>query len=160
MRAFLRDQRSQRYLSVAELNSAVACVMTSRPASLFVCHHVLRPSGRSRKGASPKVEEGVGGESVVPLATSVLGFEHEGIPAFQCFLTCRRRWRNPLVSGATHELRCEGSGFGRGEEFQWHPNSTLQHMPTGLWLYVDPSNPVEVILHASKKSVWEALPTV
>merc|ERR1711879_523849 len=88
-----------------------------------------------------------------------LGFEHEGVPAFQRFLSLRSpNWLESQMRRGTRELNCNSDRFGSWEEFRWYPDATVQHAVTGLWLYVDPNNPVDITLDASRKSVWEAAP--
>eukprot|EP00931_Biecheleriopsis_adriatica_P012711 TRINITY_DN113915_c0_g1_i1.p1 TRINITY_DN113915_c0_g1~~TRINITY_DN113915_c0_g1_i1.p1 ORF type:complete len:272 (+),score=34.23 TRINITY_DN113915_c0_g1_i1:64-816(+) len=136
-RTFLREKMSSRYLSVSGKNSEERCVMTDVPASLFICHR----SRQNSKGAT-------------------MSFEHEGMPAFGGFLVPRTSWQTMLGLGnEPRSLLCESGGSDSSKEFEWQLDSTLQHVSTGLWVYVDPSMPDEVILHPVKKSVWEAVPT-
>lgn len=181
MRVFLRDKASQRYVSIAELgvDASVACVMTERPVSLFICHS--SPSASSSSGKGPKrspLADGSstkGGRDGYGSSVVTLGFEHEGVPAFQRFLSLRRsenrlalvalealskteNWLESQKQRGTRELNCNSDRFGSWEEFRWYPDATVQHAVTGLWLYVDPSNPVDITLDASRRSVWEVAP--
>lgn len=137
-RIFLREQITQWYLSVTELNSVASCVMTELPVSLFICHRGKSDTDNVR-----------------------LGFEHEGLPALGCFLAPRRSWswREAVgLASADVQLRCEEMVFDAGKEFRWHQDSTLQFISTGQWLHVDPSSPAAISFHAINKSSWEALP--
>eukprot|EP00927_Polykrikos_kofoidii_P049497 TRINITY_DN43545_c0_g1_i1.p1 TRINITY_DN43545_c0_g1~~TRINITY_DN43545_c0_g1_i1.p1 ORF type:complete len:522 (-),score=100.61 TRINITY_DN43545_c0_g1_i1:28-1593(-) len=106
------------------------------------------------------------------------GFEHEGLPEFGHFLA-PRRWHGPQrqcnlvaadVGGIVtmqqprDELCCLSECFGKSEAFKWHCSgtggATIQHVASGHWLYVDGSMPDRVLLHATEKSPWEALPPI
>jgi len=150
-RVFLCEETTGWYLSVTQdeertwqhdllltSRNGISCVMTEEPVSLFVCHRGVDTSG-----------------------AATVDFEHEGLPALGSFLSACRSWGNALgfpKAGSSESLLCEKRGSISGEEFLWHPNSTIQHVSTGRWLYMDPSVPGSVTLHASKKSVWVSLP--
>merc|ERR1712039_138040 len=88
--------------------------------------------------------------------TAVLSFEHEGLPSNGVFLSFRKAWLPAVVSsGNQYALRCDRSVRGAAEEFRWHPDATLQHVPSGLWLYADDSNSFELVLHPKEKTKWE-----
>jgi len=151
--------------------------MTEKAASLFVCHAGARSPGpeeaagewdangsdacsadEEEKASWPAAHEDEAG-------AATLGFEHEGVPAFGHFLGCRRPWmqaplRNALMGGGEPQLCCSGRRFGRREEFLWFADDTLQHALSGLWLFVDPAAPDQVLLRAWEKSAWEALPAI
>eukprot|EP00928_Gymnodinium_smaydae_P040981 TRINITY_DN27756_c0_g1_i1.p1 TRINITY_DN27756_c0_g1~~TRINITY_DN27756_c0_g1_i1.p1 ORF type:complete len:299 (+),score=42.66 TRINITY_DN27756_c0_g1_i1:188-1084(+) len=132
-RIFLRDQRSQWYLTVAASGvDEHRCVMTELPTSLFVCHHRTR------------TEEGA----------CRLGLEHEGLPSPCRFLGSRARWRHAL-KGADPQLSCTSRQLGAQEEFWWHADSSLQHASSGRWLYVDPDHRLQ--LSNTSGSAWDAL---
>eukprot|EP00930_Biecheleria_cincta_P038442 TRINITY_DN26412_c0_g1_i1.p1 TRINITY_DN26412_c0_g1~~TRINITY_DN26412_c0_g1_i1.p1 ORF type:complete len:284 (-),score=33.94 TRINITY_DN26412_c0_g1_i1:182-964(-) len=150
-RVFLCEEATRQYLSVtqsgettlqhsllSQLGKGAICSMTEKPVSLFVCHRGADASG-----------------------AATVDFEHEGLPACGSFLSARGSWGEALSftqAGSSERLLCERRSSNPGKEFMWHPNSTIQHVSTGLWLYMDPADPGLVTLHASKKSVWEALP--
>lgn len=150
-RVFLRERVSQRYLTIAEYQSAECCMMTETVVSLFVCHH----SCSSESGDAN--EDADDSKGMNELAHGVeLGFEHEGVPALGRFLTCRRSW----LPRGDPELSCKGWDLSRNEEFHWHPDATIQHVNSGRWLYVDPDAPDKVAMHLSTKSSWEVLPAL
>mmetsp|Transcript_61942 Transcript_61942/g.115818 ORF Transcript_61942/g.115818 Transcript_61942/m.115818 type:complete len:207 (-) Transcript_61942:724-1344(-) len=134
-RIFLRDQRTLRFLSITAHQDAAQCTMTEEPASLFVTH----------------------------AKDTALGFAHEGLPAFGCFLgysSFLQNWYASLGAGSDrHLLPCEAENFQAHSEFKWHPDATIKHLSSGLWLFVDPAKPDVVVLDACRKSQWEAIPT-
>ncbi|CAJ1380066.1 unnamed protein product [Effrenium voratum] len=130
-RIFLRELQTQRYLSVVQKNRSVEPIMTERPVSLFVTHLNQDDS---------------------------LGFEHEGLPALGKFLSAGLlELVSSWVGVESHSVSCDG-GLGRSSDFKWHPDATLQHVSSGLWLYVDPAKPDVLMLHKFYKSQWEAAP--
>jgi len=161
-RIFLRECQSLRWLTVIERSTSdIACTMTECAASLFVCH---RSSDQECEAA---FEEDAAGHQEVwgADANSRLGFEHEGVPACGRFLAVRPDWRqgslrDALLGSGDLQLRCTGRQFGRQEEFRWCKGDTVQHLPSGLWLYVDPQLPEQVLLNPLKGSSWEALPAI
>eukprot|EP00440_Ansanella_granifera_P059482 gb/GFBE01064470.1/.p1 GENE.gb/GFBE01064470.1/~~gb/GFBE01064470.1/.p1 ORF type:complete len:320 (+),score=56.29 gb/GFBE01064470.1/:1-960(+) len=152
-RVFLRERRSQWYLSVAKVNNAACCIMTERAASLFICHWL---------GRGPSLVEGMQGflevsedaeqstEAKPRLDSPDLGFAHEGEPALGCFLGSRRNWGDV-------ELCCTSRKFSKRECFRWGADASLQHRHSGLWLWVDKN---EVTLSGEEKSTWEVLPAI
>mmetsp|Transcript_88442 Transcript_88442/g.250698 ORF Transcript_88442/g.250698 Transcript_88442/m.250698 type:complete len:299 (+) Transcript_88442:134-1030(+) len=150
-RVFLREKRSGLFLTIAELpaREREGCVMTAQACSLFIV-------SRGHQSAPP---DEVNDDIFVPEAGATLGFEHEGVPAFGRFLACRRPWQQALAGGGL-QLCCTGKRFGRQEEFRWDVGSALQHVPSGLWLYVDPAFPAEISVRAMERSAWEALPAI
>jgi len=122
----------------------------SSARSADACNGAVARS-RADSAASTTAESGV-----------VLGFAHEGVPALGRFLVARKPWPASLRSAFTGgranlELFCASKCLGRQEEFRWGADATIQHVPSGLWLYVDPSSPGTVCLHAFERSTWEAL---
>jgi len=169
-RVFLRERRSKRFLTVADVLAVECCIMTELPASLFVCHSAAStarlPEESSKQEVDPDVAEkedtarSAGAEEA---ETTTLGFEHEGVPAPGRFLIGRRPWRrtslrDALTGSGDWQLCCTSRDFGRHEEFLWGSDATLQHASSGFWLYVDLASPGEVQLQAEKRSAWEALP--
>jgi hypothetical protein len=133
LRAFLRERSSAKYLSVVEVKSDISCTLTDRPASLLVC----RCLEKTRPGS--------------PISVA---FEHEGLPAFGRFLSCKPppfAWKKEY-----HPLTCKGRGNSGREIFLHHTNSTIEHRPTGLWLWVQPESGT-VMLHATAKSEWDVV---
>lgn len=139
---FLRERRSRRFLSLTEdeETNVTCCIMTEAASSMFICQW--------RGGvASDELEGAKTNESDVH---PELGFLHEGVPAFNCFLGCRRYW-------VGWELCCSSRLFGKQEGFRWGADSSLQHFSTGLWLWVDPLMHQNVALHAEERSAWDVL---
>ena len=131
---FLREVKTQRYLSVAQRQRNVKVFMTELPVSLFVTH--------TRE------------EQFKGICT--LGFQHEGLPACGAFLRANQRFLEIFTSSDSLEVVCDGS-HSCSDEFVWHPDATIQHASSGRWLSVDGDN---VVLHMSNKSCWEAIPTI
>eukprot|EP00930_Biecheleria_cincta_P072474 TRINITY_DN59866_c0_g1_i1.p1 TRINITY_DN59866_c0_g1~~TRINITY_DN59866_c0_g1_i1.p1 ORF type:complete len:315 (+),score=57.48 TRINITY_DN59866_c0_g1_i1:112-1056(+) len=142
---FLRERRSQRFLSVTEDEdtSAACCVMTESAASMFICHW---RGGEAEQIAGGGHDSRSGESDVYP----ELGFLHEGVPGFNCFLGCKRCW-------VGWELCCTSNLFGKQECFRWGADSSLQHFSTGLWLWVDPLMHRKITLHAEERSTWDVL---
>lgn len=93
-------------------------------------------------------------------ASAILGFVHEGVPALGCFLAGSRKSngvRDAVTSSPSYELRCNSTTFGRQENFRWCKDARIQHVPTGLWLFVDSAEPEVIALRAAQHSCWEAL---
>jgi len=138
LRGFLNERSSGNYLSVVEgASSAVTCVLTEKAVSLLICCSTEEPNAES------------------PIAVSL---EHEGLPAFGRFLSCKpprfTRGRPKCLP-----LKCAGRGHSGAEVFVHHSNLTIEHRPTGLWLCVEPGTQ-NIILHATGKSEWEFLPAL
>mmetsp|Transcript_130886 Transcript_130886/g.419756 ORF Transcript_130886/g.419756 Transcript_130886/m.419756 type:complete len:113 (-) Transcript_130886:88-426(-) len=110
--------------------------MTDKPVSLFVCH--TTSVGTERGLHRP----------------SAFAFEHEGLPAFQQFISLHR----PLTAWRRAELQCDSEGTGRQSQFRWHADGTIQHVGSCLWLNVNPNSPAEVALDLAAASCWAALP--
>lgn len=149
---FLRERRTHRFLSVTEDEdtSAACCVMTENASSMFICQ--WRGGGASEE---PDQTEKIarGGRDSRSDESGVypeLGFLHEGVPAFNCFLGCKRCW-------VGWELCCTSRIFGKQESFRWGADSSLQHFSTGLWLWVDPLMHQKISFHAEERSTWDVL---
>jgi len=186
-RVFLRERCSQRWLTVGltvvadELNPTndqtcahQACSMTELPASLFICY---RDCGRYKSGGTVCcVESGVASveselahavhaPQVESLLASTWAFAHEGEPEFGHFLGGWRvrslgNLRQAIKGGGDYGLSCTSRKLGEQEQFQWYEDAAIQHITSGLWLYVDPESPAKVTMHASERSSWEALPAI
>ncbi|CAE7348595.1 tuf1 [Symbiodinium sp. CCMP2456] len=129
-RIFLRDRITSRYLSIiVQHGSAIQCTMTEKPASLFVVH-----------------------ADMAEYQEAWLGFAHEGLPAFGCFLGYNNffeSWYASLGAGSEHPLPCEAEGLQAHSTFKWHPDATLRHLSSGLWLLGDPLTDA-VLLHENR----------
>ncbi|CAK9105792.1 unnamed protein product [Durusdinium trenchii] len=146
-RVFLRERRSQRYLSIAGPHSVV---MTELPVSLFICH--LDGQGASEFWSSC-IEAEEARLKTRSLIDGPLSFalEHEGLPSHRHFLGSRRIFT---------ELCCSSQRLGRRELFRLGKDTSLQHQCTGMCLYVDPLGPQKVVLSAEKSSSWEVLAAI
>lgn len=158
-RIFLREVATQRFLTVTEVLGVECCVMTELPASLFICH--WRVEGVQTGG------ESVGAAARPCSSAALLGFAHEGVPGLGRFLGLRRPWRrrqlrDALASRGAGDLEacCASRHLGETESFFWQGSGApLQHISSGLWLYVDAEQPEKVLLRPDGESCWEALPT-
>eukprot|EP00927_Polykrikos_kofoidii_P080372 TRINITY_DN7723_c0_g1_i1.p1 TRINITY_DN7723_c0_g1~~TRINITY_DN7723_c0_g1_i1.p1 ORF type:complete len:403 (+),score=38.21 TRINITY_DN7723_c0_g1_i1:98-1210(+) len=178
MRTFLQEKETQLFLTVSAFDPVASCIMTTKPASLFVCHHassrmtsVLRTEGvggvANRGGPQiPRNRAAIDSNSCSSMATSmVIGFEHEGMPGVGCFLSWQRVLRGRMCKSTGHDSQCElglrrgCKNFGRLAEFVLHESATLQHKASGRWLYVDKESGL-LILDGFRRSVWEFLPTL
>jgi len=159
-RVFLREAWTARFLSIAEHiereRVVHRCVMTEKPASLFVCYETeeveedevdFRFSPEARCGGT--------------VDGMILGFAHEGLPALGHFLGCqrprRRTLRDALSGGGTPELGCASRDLGGKEQFRWWNDGSVQHVASSFWLFVDPESPDAITLHQWDKSFWEAV---
>mmetsp|Transcript_110835 Transcript_110835/g.278620 ORF Transcript_110835/g.278620 Transcript_110835/m.278620 type:complete len:247 (-) Transcript_110835:76-816(-) len=149
-RVFIFEQATQRFLSIAELNSASVCVMTAKPVSLFVCHALSPPAAAAERADAVADSEDRPG---------VFAFEHEGLPAFKKFISIRRQWRRGVSAFGRAALLCDGECVNRQSQFLWHADGTVKHVGSGLWLNVNRNNAVEVVLGETAESSWAALPT-
>lgn len=164
-RIFLREHRSQRYLTVAAVLSVECCIMTELPASLFVC----RWQGQAGFFEAIEVsdserESGLMSTRHKSSQSVIFGFVHEGVPAFNRFISCRRSWRRAasIRAGLARDvgdvvIRCSGRRLGNEECFRWGPGSTLQHAYTKQWLCVDPAIPDRLTTNMLQGSIWEVL---
>eukprot|EP00448_Togula_jolla_P010687 CAMPEP_0170602470 /NCGR_PEP_ID=MMETSP0224-20130122/18405_1 /TAXON_ID=285029 /ORGANISM="Togula jolla, Strain CCCM 725" /LENGTH=311 /DNA_ID=CAMNT_0010927305 /DNA_START=66 /DNA_END=1001 /DNA_ORIENTATION=+ len=156
-RIFLREQRSKKYLTVAQSSttSEHCVILTTLAASLFICHHAAR-AGMEPDAESDEKQDGKGLEESAP----VLGFAHEGIPELGSFLSFKAPWHAASSASAGLALCCNSRQLHAQAQFQWHANARLQHVRTGRWLYVDPSCAEMVTMHTSEASSWQALPAL
>lgn len=133
-RGFMLERESGKYLTVVDHAPHALCVLTDKAASLLVCRCF---------------------EAAVAGAPVLVAFEHEGLPACGRFLSCKApklSWRP-----ASLPLWCAGKGSSGAEVFLRHANSTMQHRPTGLWLWAE-AGTGNIILHPTEKSEWDLAP--
>mmetsp|Transcript_48364 Transcript_48364/g.90572 ORF Transcript_48364/g.90572 Transcript_48364/m.90572 type:complete len:340 (-) Transcript_48364:158-1177(-) len=168
-RIFLRERGSQRYLSIvcSPTNDAAACIMmTELPVSLFVCYMYGKGSAglSDAYGSSFSTEEteissqpSKSRLSALEDETLEFGLAHEGIPGLGRFLGSQRRWTRRWTEV---EFCCSSRCFGKREIWSRGSGASLQHQSSGKWLYVDPSNPDQVILSSQDQSAWEVLAAV
>jgi len=89
----------------------------------------------------------------------VVSFAHEGLPGFGAFLSAGDQtwWQWSRSGGIDARMKCRTTSLGLQERFRWLDDGTVQHVPSGKWLYVDPASPDEVVLHPIQRSSWEAM---
>mmetsp|Transcript_39137 Transcript_39137/g.93531 ORF Transcript_39137/g.93531 Transcript_39137/m.93531 type:complete len:325 (+) Transcript_39137:48-1022(+) len=160
-RVFLREKKSQRYLSIISSSTDACIMMTELPVSLFVCYFLGKGLSKACGSFSTEVSE----ETDVSSFSSQLsksrlaelegetlefGLAHEGVPSCGRFLGSRRRWTEV-------ELCCSSRSFGKRERWSRGSGASLQHQSSGLWLCVDPCSPNKVSLSSQEHSAWEVL---
>jgi len=179
-RVFLQERRTRGYLTIAQAEAGhEQVVMTRSAASLFECHRsdvgLARPTVHSCAAlqlgmldvsrvaedlADVLTEACAGVVAASGSSTPVVSFAHEGLPGFGAFLsagsaTWWQGWLRP--GGVDAKMQCRAASLGLQERFRWMDDGTIQHVPSGKWLYVDPTSPDEVVLHPTHRSSWEAV---
>ncbi|CAK0831104.1 unnamed protein product [Prorocentrum cordatum] len=167
-RVFLQERRTRGYLTIAQAEAGhEQVVMTRSAASLFECHRsdvgLARPtvhscaalqlgmldvsrvaeetsltsSRRRARGSSPQA-------AAAPRSSA--SRTRRGLPGFGAFLsagsaTWWQGWLRP--GGVDAKMQCRAASLGLQERFRWMDDGTIQHVPSGKWLYVDPTSPDE-----------------
>lgn len=176
-RVFLQERQTRRCLTIVQSESGhERVVMTRGAVSLFECHRsdaglacptvyscaamqtgMIGVFGVAEDLADILMEgwavEAAGG------GTPVVSFAHEGLPGFGAFLSAGDQtwWQWSRSGGIDARMKCRTTSLGLQERFRWLDDGTVQHVPSGKWLYVDPASPDEVVLHPIQRSSWEAM---
>jgi len=177
-RVFLQERQTRRCLTIVQSESGhERVVMTRGAVSLFECHRsdagLAHPTVHSCAAVQPGMLDvfGVAEELADVLmercnsgagggGTPVVSFAHEGLPGFGAFLSAGDQtwWQAWSRSGGVDAgMQCRTTSLGFQERFRWLDDGTVQHVPSGKWLYVDPTSPDEVVLHPMQRSNWEAM---
>lgn len=176
-RVFLQERQTRRCLTIAQSESGhERVVMTRGAVSLFECHRsdagLASPALHGCAAAQPGMLDVLGVAEdladVFDLCSGgagggggpVVSFAHEGLPGFGAFLSAGSGtwWQAWSRSGGVDaRMQCRATSLGLQERFRWLDDGTVQHVPSGKWLYVDPASPDEVVLHPVQRSSWEAM---
>lgn len=177
-RVFLQERQTRRCLTIVQSESGhERVVMTRGAVSLFECHRsdagLTCPTVYSYAAVQPGMLDVFGvAEDIADVlmescgggacggGTPVVSFAHEGLPGFGAFLSPGdQTWWQALSrsGGVDARMQCRTTSLGFQERFRWLDDGTVQHVPSGKWLYVDPASPDEVVLHPVQRSSWEAM---